>query len=396
MEMLTLPINNLTELRFCFINEQLILIKIPCIAENKEAKLIKAKSLLSLMIILVLTVAGLHAQSEQVQSIKTITAEKAAQKLLVKIEFEKGIAYESFTLFNPNRLIIDFMNVSSIESEPVIDVDGFGVSKIRIGYPSSNTSRVVFDFAGDFPFYKIDEVDAGLEVSFWQEAKEVKAEEERPAVTAPKKVKTEESRPMPVKKKPVVTRKKPETKAFQLAEEAAQTDRAFTVGVLSGLYFMSDDVFQEVYGNSLFFYGLEYSFNLPIKSVNSLNIWMGFKNMSKSGSTTFLEEEVNLRMLHFSLALRYLFPAGRFVPFIGPGIEYINYKESYPDDFPIDAVEGSKLGFHIQGGSYFNINDFLAAKLYLKYVIANTTENEVEVSLGGLELGISFVYRFDL
>ena len=118
--------------------------------------------------------------------------------------------------------------------------------------------------------------------------------------------------------------------------------------------------------------------------------------MSKSGSTTFLEEEVNLRMLHFSLALRYLHQINRFVPFIGPGIDYINYKESYPEDFPIDSVEGSKLGFHIQAGSYININDFLAARISMKYVFANTTENEAEVSLGGLELGVGFVFRFNL
>lgn len=355
------------------------------------------KQLLSLLIVLGLMIVGSHAQSEQAQSIKNITVEKMEQKLLVKIEFEKSIAYESFTLFNPNRLIIDFINVSSVESEPVLDVGSFGVSKIRIGHPSSTTSRVVLDFEGDFPFYKIDEVEKGLEVSFWQETKAVKTEEEPPAKTAPEKVDEEKSRPEPVKEKPVVAQKKPAAKIFRPVKETARTDdRAFTIGILSGLYLMSEEEFKEVYGSSLFFFGLEYSFNLPIKSVKSLNVWMGFKNMSKSGSTTFLEEEVNLRMLHFSLALRYLYQAGRFVPFIGPGIDYINYKESYPEDFPIESVEGSKLGFHIQGGSYINITDALAAKLFMKYVIAKTTENEVEVNLGGLELGVGFVFRFNL
>lgn len=354
------------------------------------------KLLLSLLIVWGLMMAGLHAQSEQAQSINNITVDQTEQKLLIKIEFERNIAYESFTLFNPNRLIIDFMNVTSVEAEPEIEVGSFGVSKIRIGHPSSTTSRVVLDFEGDFPFYKIDEVETGLEVSVWQDPKPVKTEEALPPKTAHEKAEAEKPRVKPVKKKPVVTQAEPAAKLFQTADETAGTDKAFTIGISSGLYLMSDEVFKEVYGNSLFFYGLEYSFNLPIKSVRSMNVWMGFKNMSKSGSTTFLEEEVNLRMLHFSLALRYLYQAGRFVPFIGPGIDYINYKESYPESFPIDAVEGSKLGFHIQGGSYFDINDFLAAKLFLKYVIASTTENEVDVNLGGLELGISFVFRFDL
>lgn len=347
------------------------------------------------MIILGLMSVGLHAQSEQAQSIKSIGVEKTEQKLLVKIEFEKIIAYESFSLFNPNRLIIDFMNVSSVESEPVIDVGNFGVSKIRIGYPSSSTSRVVFDFEEDFPFYKIDEVETGLEVSFWPETEEAKAEEMPVAKTVSEKIEEEKPAPVPAKKKVVVT-KKPKVIIDQPVWGKPRGDKTFTVGVLSGIYFMRDDMFKEVYESSTFFSGLEYSFNLPFKFKPKLNTWIGFKHLSKDGKTTFLEEDVNLRMLHFSLALRYLFPMDRFVPFIGQGIDYINYKESYPEDFPIDSIEGSKLGFHVQGGTYFNINDFLAAKVFIKYLFAKTTENETEVNLGGLELGIGFVFRFNL
>lgn len=340
-----------------------------------------------------MTSIGLLAQSEQAQSIKNITVEKSEAKLLVTIGFDKSIAYESFTLFSPNRLIIDFMNVSSIESEPVIEVSSFGVSNIRTGYPTENTSRIVFDFEGDFPFYKINEVESGLEVSFWLETEST---EEPPVEVVPEKDKEVEPPPVAPKKKPIKAERPPEAKIVRPAVEVTMEEKNFTVGILSGLYLMSDDVFKEVYGSSLFFYGSEYSFNLPIRSIKSLNIWMGIKRMSKSGQTTFLEEEINLRMLHFSFALRYLYPAGRFAPFLGPGIDYINYKESYPEDFPIDSVEGSKLGFHIQGGTYFKITEHLATKLFMKYIIANTTENEVDVNLGGLELGISFVYLFNL
>jgi len=85
-----------------------------------------------------------------------------------------------------------------------------------------------------------------------------------------------------------------------------------------------------------------------------------------------------------------------FRPFIGPGIDYIVYKETYPEDFPFESLEGSTVGFHIYAGTYYDFTPSLAAKIGLKYNIANTTKNDIEINLGGVEWTVGLVFRFGL
>lgn len=179
-------------------------------------------------------------------------------------------------------------------------------------------------------------------------------------------------------------------------EAKSKQEKNAALGLFSGLYFMQDEVFEEIYGKSSFSMGLEYSFLLPVEAIKSLDVYFGFRYLSDKGKTSFLEEEVKLRIVFFSLAVRYLADLDRFHPFIGPGLDYVVYKETYPADFPVESSEGSMLGFHIQGGTYIDIFDSLAGKVYFKYNFAKTTKEDVKVNLGGVEWGVGLVFRFDL
>ena len=82
------------------------------------------------------------------------------------------------------------------------------------------------------------------------------------------------------------------------------------------------------------------------------------------------------------------------MPFFGPGIDYILYKEKYPETFPVESMNGSTFGFHVQGGSYFHLSSSLSAILYIKYNIAKAVKEEVKVNLGGTEWALGLVYYF--
>lgn len=354
----------------------------------------KIRIYLDLLLLLGLMTGFLLAQSDGENEIKNLQIKQIEGKLIILIDSEMGILYESFVLYNPNRLVLDLMNVEKTSLEPEYDVNRLGIAKIRTGINRPSVCRIVFDIGEEFPLYKINEVENGLEISFWPERVDVDKKE--PEIT--KEIKEEVKKPEP---EPVKVVKKPVEKKPVVAREAKKDERKpseekkFTIGIMSGLYFVQDEVFREIYGDSSLTFGGEYSF-APIKAIENLDFWLGFNYMQDTGKTTFLEEDLKFRMMHFSFSIRYLFHLKRFSPFVGPGIDYITYKETYPEDFPIDSIEGSTMGFHFQAGSYIHITGSLSAKLFFKYNIAKTTRDDVKVTLGGSHLGIGLIYRFNL
>lgn len=172
-----------------------------------------------------------------------------------------------------------------------------------------------------------------------------------------------------------------------------EEEKNFAVGILSGFYFMQDNVFQETYGKSLPFFGGECYFKLPLKNIEA---GLNFKHMRDKGKTTFIGEEINLAITSISLSFRYFINFNKFTPFLGPGIDCIFYKEKYPDAFPVESMKGSSFGFHIQAGCYYHINHAIAVKAFFKHNISKTENNSVKVTLGGAELGIGFIYYFNL
>ena len=77
-------------------------------------------------------------------------------------------------------------------------------------------------------------------------------------------------------------------------------------------------------------------------------------------------------------------------------MDYYSYKETLPAGFIVPSVGGYDLGFHVQGGVYFRLTPGFLAKLLVKYNVAKTTENGIDVNLGGMEYALGMIYRFNL
>lgn len=352
--------------------------------------------------LILLTTNLLCAQSEQDTELVNLSFKKVNNQIEVQIECKGDISYESFSLIDPNRLVLDFSGINKVSTQPVIEINDVDILSIRTSQFKPGTGRVVFIFADEIPHYKIEETEKGLMVLFWKEKTEEgekPEEKEKPKEKIEETIKAEEKKEE--EKIEAVPKKivEPEKSAFPAIEEQfpeeEETTKKIAFGLSSGYYFLQDEAFRDVYGKGGAFLRAEYSFLLPI-NIKSFDVWTSVSYFQKMGNTTITQEEVKLNITTFSLGLRYLRKISRFTPFAGAGIDYTVYKERYPEDFPIDSVGGSDLGFHIQAGSYFNVIPSLAVKLHIKYNIARTTEGDVGVNLGGVEYGICLIYMFNL
>ncbi|MFW6129484.1 MAG: outer membrane beta-barrel protein, partial [Candidatus Aminicenantaceae bacterium] len=297
--------------------------------------------------------------------------------------------------------VIDFPGVESIPAQFPIEVNSCGVIRIRAGKPRPSISRIVFDLEDRVPLYRIREVEEGLEVSFWFEdfeEPEEKVERVQLPTEIPKKEKEPEKKPekseKDIKKEKRATKKEAEQKIDKIPEE-----KRFSLSVFGGAYFVQDEVFMEAYGKMNVFVGGEYSIIIPSKKeTEDFDIGLIFKNFLAKGSTTYLEEELKLRMFHISMTIRYLkHLSDKYTIFIGPGMDYISYKEIYSGDFPAPhSMEGIKLGGHLQAGGYFHISKSLSLRAHFKYNIASEHKGDVKANLGGIEWGFGLSYYFDM
>ena len=229
-------------------------------------------------------------------------------------------------------------------------------------------------------------------------AEEEKIEEAEPEEKVEKalepEVKKEEVKPEPPPEKAPEAEKPVPPAVTELPEVQEEEIKRWKAGLSGGFYFLQSSDFQDAYGKSGPIIRGEFSYILPVK-IESFDVWAAFGYFSKSGKLTITEEDIKLNFTTLSLAFRYLRNFSRFTPFAGLGIDYIFYKEKYPSDFPIESTSGSDLGFHLQAGTYFDIIPSLSAHAMIRYILSKTTQNEIEVNLGGVEYSIGLSYRFD-
>ena len=329
-------------------------------------------------------------QTSQVAELKNIDFEKKGNQIEVKIEYPPNIPYDSFSLMNPNRLVLDFMGIRTVSSMPMIGINEMGIVSIRSALNRPGVARVVFNFTDAIPQYRIEETESGLTITFWEEERQ--AEPEHVVKETAKPPVEEKAKPKPEPKKPV----KPEKQYTSYAdEEAAGVKKNMALGLSAGYLTLQDDAFAETYGEGGFFFKGEYSVVLPVK-VDSFDIWTGFTLFQMTGKTSITQEDITLKLTNLSVAVRYLRTFSKFRPFVGVGIDYIVFKEILPEDYVIGSVGGSDLGFHLQGGTYFDALPNLSLKVHIKYLWSTADADGLEVNLGGVEYGAGLVFRFNL
>jgi outer membrane protein W len=351
-----------------------------------------------------LILPGLTAAQEDTTSVlKNISFEKSQDRLGVKLDIDIPINYESFTLFNPDRLIIDLLGITSFSCEPLIDVNDIGVLAIRTAKNQPDVTRVVFDLMEDIPSYSIEEKEDGLYIYFEVEKPIFEEQPEEIKETLPLKkeeVKEEiqqpEKKTLQPKKEPAAKKVPPLPELKTISTSEAKKNKILTLGLGGGFYFIQDADFQDVYGKSAGYFGGELNFFIPIKGREGIALAIDLKSISASGLTTETEEEVKLKLLPVSFTALYMRHYGRFIPFVGLGGSIFSYEETYPPSFAIPSTKGSTFGLNLQIGTYIKVVETFSFKVFFKFYDARTKENDLNINLGGTEYGVGLAYHFNL
>jgi len=151
---------------------------------------------LSTLIIFLLSIVNLSIADMEKQpsaELKNISFKKSEAHIEAIIILDGEFNYQSFELSNPSRLVVEFFPVEKISADPYLEIHEFGVEGIRTGKYQPLKARVVFDLSEKIPFYRIEEVEKGIKVIFWQDEElEVEELEKTKKVATVEELKKEE------------------------------------------------------------------------------------------------------------------------------------------------------------------------------------------------------------
>ena len=330
---------------------------------------------------------GTAVQSQDVPQLSNIHVNKSQNQLEIRLEITGAINYESFTLFNPNRLVIDLLQVREYKNTAEIEVNDFGVSRIRTAKNQPDVVRVVFDLDDTVPSYSIEDRQGSVYIYF-------RAERSTARQPEPKTVRTEPEREAaPQAKQP---RKTPR----QVQETAAAPvtrGKALSINLGGGLYMPQSSIFQEVYGKTSLSLGLGVTYHLPLSNVEDLGFSLDGSYISDIGEFTFTMEEVKLTLIPVMLSIFYERQFGKLIPYAGLGASYFSYKEALPDTIVVPEVTGNVLGYNFLIGTHIKVIPQLSIRAQFRYHIAKKIDDDdIEINLSGGELGFGLSYFFNL
>jgi hypothetical protein len=294
--------------------------------------------------------------------LRSVRYERVGQQLQVLIDATGTFNYDSQVTNNNRRLAIDFWPIQKLSARSLSDIDVFGLKSIEVSQTEAETVRIALDYADSLPAFAITRIESGVKILLSAH----EPAEKEPAREAPRRPRWE---PYPPLKKTILS-------------------------VIGGMYSVSDELFKEIYGSSGMVFGAELNQVVLSNENHNFAFMLGFRSFSKTGALTQTQEETKFSLTPFSLGVRYLYNLKQIALFIGGGVDFMSYKE----ENVIEDVSGSTTGFHAMGGFFFKFPgiDALHIMAYAKYTNATATENEIEVSLGGIEAGLGLSLGFNL
>jgi len=166
------------------------------------------------------------------------------------------------------------------------------------------------------------------------------------------------------------------------------------VALSLGDYLSSSDIFKQIYGSGGSIYSLELSRIILRRGNHNVALSLGIGFFSRTGVSTFFEEETKFYLVPSSISGKYLFNTKYVIPFVELGLGFYSYRE----ESNIHDTSGSTFAWRMGCGTYIKIPKlkFLKLIVYLKNARAIAVEDKIEIDVGGLELGIGFVIGFNL
>lgn len=311
-----------------------------------------------------------EAEIEKTQ-LNSVRFEKIGSQFKVNINIQGNYYSKVTELISSEKLILDLWPIHAILAQPSLLIQDPELKEMTIEQIDPETARLKFFLSEHITSIKIAKDETGLEVTFT-------IKETPPAAKEVKKEDYKKIQKLPPKKEAV------SPKALENT----------LIGFSWGGYQIPTDLFNQVYGTGGSIFAFDLSRIVFSKKNTNLALSLEGRYYSKTGASTVTKEETKFSIYPVSFSAKSMVFTENFVPFFGIGADYYSYKE----ESPLHETSGSAFGYHIQGGTYYQIPSLkgLKLKVYLKLTKAVANENNMDVELGGMEFGIGFTYGFNI
>ena len=316
--------------------------------------------------------AGPLLQSQVV--LEKIGIELLSDRLEVTLNLNYKTNFNSFSLTEPNRLVIDLFQTDRFSFSPQLDVNAFGVQRIRTAINRPGVIRLVFDLLDKAPYHRIWEEGTSIKVELWY------------------KLDDEQVEPKVVPVSPVVK----EEVIEEVAEPPSTPSLRLGFGLNFGYYNFKSSVLNNYFGTGSLVPGAEVSLEYPLDQKSTLGFLCSFNFVKADGKGDYKDTVVRFSNNPVSLSLLFLKEMGQFIPFAGVGIDYNYYKLTYAEDHPAVNSFGAVWGGNIQIGTNFLLADKIRLRLAYCYHLGTDSEGEYNVVLARNEFTLSLCYWFDL
>jgi len=171
----------------------------------------------------------------------------------------------------------------------------------------------------------------------------------------------------------------------QVGEPSTETRRRVTVEIRGHFLMPSDDAFDQIYGGAAA-YGLEVAYRVASR----LDVWAGGSRIAEKGLLTFSREETEVSVVPLSVGVRYHLRERTVSPHAALGAGYFLFEESNV----LGDVSDSGLGLLVNAGAFVRLHRRVFLDLRVGYSYCKLKPAELEINVGGVELGGGLALRF--
>lgn len=369
--------------------------------------------------------------------LRNIVVSKGQDKLEVTILISSYSSYNIFELHNPSRIALDLNDVYEIRARRIIEVNDFGLLRIRVGRFEYGVVRVVFDIQDKTPAYSAEKISNGLRLTFRlkeapdqaekpKEIKELKteiipeekaeqkievktkeeagkkveevAEEKAPppetakgkeTAEAAEKMKVEESSTEKIKEQLDETRKELDETKKKLEETVTlmnkmdearlkQKKKIFRLTATGNYFSPTGGVLKDIYRAGIMV-GVEFNVELA----DYIELWVSDSYFGKKAIDVPTGEQRKVKLIPLETGFRFRVKKNMFNPYFGIGGGYFQYREESPSG----KVEEEQIGFIGQAGLIIKIGADFVFNLCVQFKHCPIETKTEKFDVGGFYLG---------
>lgn len=140
--------------------------------------------------------------------------------------------------------------------------------------------------------------------------------------------------------------------------------------------FPSDGNYKDVYGSSVFYFGVRAGYRMA----GNIYLWLGYDYVKKTGTTRVLEEEARSTQHFIGLGAGY---RGDFSEKFGYRLQAVILFISYKEEALGETVSDSALGFDLEWNLVYYLIKRIYGLLALGYAYGSDDVDGVGIELGG-------------